>query len=50
MSYTGNQGGTVLFDSLKIRGTVLLIRIAEIKSGALGLRPLCFGKAPSPRS
>ena len=27
-------------------GTVLLIRLAEIKSGALGLRPLCFGKVP----
>ena len=50
MSYTGNQGGTVLFDSLKIKGTVLLIRLAEIKSGALELRSLCFGKEPSPRS
>ena len=48
MSYTGNQGGTVLFDSLKIKGTGLLIRIAELKSGALELRSLCFGKEPSP--
>ena len=29
------------------KGGDLLIRLAEIKSGALGLRSLCFSKEPS---
>ena len=32
------------------KGGDLLIRLAEIKSGALGLRSLCFSKEPSPPS